>query len=469
MTETKLPGRAALYLRQSEDVKDGIERQRRPCRQLAEMRGFEVTAEYEDNDVSATKPRGPKTAWGRLIADAHAGKFDLVIAVDLDRLLRSVKDLLSLTDSKIKVVTVNGEIDLMTADGEFRATMLAGIAPFEGRRKGERQIRANADAAAKGRRTGGRRPFGYEQDGVTLRPVEAAAVAVANGFTSFLLGVPLAAIARDWNDQGLFTGQARYSPAHHGSPSPWHAYSVRVVLANPRYKGMRAHLGVEVAKAAWPLIVDEATWQAVNAALANPDRRNASMRGRYLLSGLALCGVCGAQVHAGGNARKGVPAYRCGGSTGHFSRRSAPVKEFVEAVMIARLSGPQASDLITETARPGAEALITEAVGIRERRAELERHYATGTEASLDLLLRSDARMLARLAEIDELLADAGRLELLGPLVGAKDVAAVWAELSTDRKRAIIDDLATVRLHPVGRGVRTFDPATVQITWKGAD
>jgi len=453
---------AAVYLRQSLDVQEGIDRQRQRCRSLIEARGWTFAGEYEDNDTSASKVRGEKTAWARLLADASAGKFDVVVAVDLDRLLRTVRDLVTLTETGAKVLTVDGEIDLTTADGEFRATMLAGIARFEARRKGERQKRANAHAASNGRRTGGRRPFGYENDGVTLRQAEAETV--RSGFEDFLAGVPLAQVARSWNSRGLSTTQPRTSPKHKGEPSPWQAYSVRMVFTNPRYMGKRAHLGEIVGDAVWPAIVDDTTWEAVNAALRNPARLSAPRSGRYLLSGLAMCGVCGATVHAGGQARAGVPAYRCSGSTGHFARRAQPVEEYVERVTVARLSRSDARDLTAASTGPDVAAVRLEAVGVRERLDALAIDYAEGAITSSQLRAAT-ARLRERLAQLEEQIADAGRLDLLAPVLDSPDVAAAWAELHTSRKRAIIAALMRVTLHPVGRGTRNFDPATVGIEW----
>lgn len=458
----KRNARAALYFRQSLDVQEGIDRQRERCTALAAAKGWDVVGEYEDNDTSASKARGSGTAWARLVADANDGKFDVVIAVDLDRLLRTINDLVTLTETGAKVLTVDGEIDLTTADGEFRATMLAGIARFEARRKGERQKRATLQAAEKGRRTGGRRPFGYEADGVTLRPDEAKAV--ESGFLEFLSGVPLAAVARGWNRAGHVTGQKRYSEAHKGEPSPWQAYSVRMVFQNPRYMGKRAHLGEIVADAEWPAIVDESTWQAVNAILRNPARRSSPNRGRYLLSGLAVCGVCGSPVHAGGNARQGVPGYRCSAAAGHFSRRSKPVEDYVQAVMVSRLSRPDARELTIDHTKPDSSALRQEAIGIRERLDTLAVDFADGS-LTASQLRAATGRLRARLTELEASLADAGRVDVLGPLVNAGDVRAAWEELSIARKRAVISTLATVTLHPVGRGVRNFNPETVGIDW----
>jgi len=454
--------RAALYFRQSLDVQEGIERQRFRCRALANARGWEIVDEYVDNDTSASKSRGQNTAWAKLVTDAKAGRFDVVIAVDLDRLLRTIRDLVTLTDTGAKVLTVDGEIDLTTADGEFRATMLAGIARFEARRKGERQKRATQQAAEKGKRTGGRRPFGFEQDGITLRPIEAEAV--RTGYTDFLSGIPLAGIARKWNAQGLVTGQKRYSPAHKGEPSPWKHYSVRMVLANPRYQGKRSHLGEIVADAEWPAIVDESTWQAVNAALNNPSRRTAPKRGKYLLSGLAVCGVCGAVAHAGGSARRGVPAYRCSGPSSHFARKSDPVDAYVQAVMVARLSQPDARALLTTAKSPDVDAMQLEAIGVRERLDSLAVDYADGAITSSQLRTATE-RLRKRLMSIEAELADAGRVDVLGPLIEAADANAAWELMDNSAKRAVIATLAKVTLHRVGRGTRNFDPETVGIEW----
>lgn len=140
--------RAALYLRQSKSDDEGIERQTERTAALATARGWHVADTFVDNDVSASKTRGKDTAWGRMLAASD--ELDVVIGVDLDRVVRSTRDLNTLIDHGLALVTLDGEIDLTTADGEFRASMLASIARFEVRRKGERQTRANSQRAAKG-------------------------------------------------------------------------------------------------------------------------------------------------------------------------------------------------------------------------------------------------------------------------------------------------------------------------------
>lgn len=443
--------RAALYFRQSLDVQEGIERQRERCRSLADARGWQVVAEYSDNDTSASKPRGPQTGWGRML-DGIGRDFDVIVAVDLDRLLRSTTDLVELTTRGGRVVTVDGEIDLTTADGEFRATMLAGIARFEVRRKSERQRRANEARARAGRWVGGRRPFGFEADGVNVREDEAAAV--RRGFDAFVAGVPLGAIAREWNAAGFTTGQG----------GEWKHFNVRQVLANPRYVGQVRYRGEVVGTAQWPALIEESTWLAVQAILGNPARQTGARQGRNLLTGIARCAVCGSHLHAGGNARKGVRAYRCSGALGHVARMAQPVEDYVVGNVIARLSKPDARSLMHRD-DVDTTALQTEADGLRARLDALAVQFADGQLTSSQLRAGTE-RLRSKLSEVEAKLADSARVDVFGDLVGVEDVRAVWEGLDLARKRLVIDALMVVHVHAPGRGTRTFRPESVTIEWR---
>ncbi len=250
--------RAGLYLRQSVDEPEGIARQHAKTSEQARLRDYEVVAVYKDNGISASKSRAG-TGWSQMLEDAteqrssdgrlvRERKIDVVIAVDLDRLLRSVTDLGELIRSGVKVLTVDGELDLTSADGEFRASMLAAIARFEVRRKSERQKRANEARAAQGKRVGGRRPFGFESDGVTIR--ESEANAIRQGYRLIADdGMGLGHVARLWNSMGFTTGQNKRLTAEQKSagmepqPSSWTRSAVRQVMLNRRNVGQMVYLG----------------------------------------------------------------------------------------------------------------------------------------------------------------------------------------------------------------------------------
>jgi DNA invertase Pin-like site-specific DNA recombinase len=458
--------KAAIYVRQSVDAQEGIARQRSRCRALIEARGWDLGPEFADNDVSASKLRGAATGWARMLTAARSGEFDVIVAVNLDRLLRTQRDLSDLIDTGAMVTTLEGELDLTSASGEMQASVLTAMARFEVRRKSERQVRANEQRAAVGRWVGGRRPFGFERDGVTLRPVEAAAV--ERGFADLLSGIPLAAIARSWNEQGLTTGQRRQARSGHaGEPSPWTGQSVRFVLMNPRYTGQVRYKGeVQPVPAEWPAIIDEATFHAAQAVLRDPSRRKPGRSPRRLLTGIAVCGVagCGATVHAGGASRPGVRTYRCSGAAGHFARRAEPVEAFIDELIVERLSRRDARDLLLAPSTTDTTALHLEAVGLRERLDSLAVAFADGSVSASQLRTGTE-RIRTRLAEVDAALADSGRVDVLGELVTADDVRTMWGGYSLDRKRTVIRALLHVTLHAPGRGTRTFRPESVGIRW----
>jgi site-specific DNA recombinase len=295
-----------------------------------------------------------------------------------------------------------------------------------------------------------------------------------------LLGVPMGRVARDWNDQGFVTPQARRD----GSPSPWTGQAVRALFINPRYAGLRSHVteakrermdprrarieGV-VGPAAWPGLVSEETWRAAVEILTDPSRANLPRSGRGLLTGIALCGVCGATVHRGAaparRGKAGYPTYRCRAALGHVGRASEPVDAYVSFAAVFRMEQPDSAKLLIDDERPDAGELRREARALRLRIDALARLLADGT-LSESAVRQESLKLRAKLHEVQAEQARAGRASVLGGLVGADNVQAVWDDISVDRRRNVIDALMVVTLLPAGRGTRTFRPETVLIAPK---
>jgi site-specific DNA recombinase len=458
--------RAAVYTRQSLDrTGEGlaVARQLEACEQLCAARGWTVTHRLSDNDMSASSTRR-RPAYERLLKLMADQAVDVVVVWELDRLTRRMRDVLDVIDlcerTKVGLTTVSGDLDLTTDTGQTVATILGAIGSMEVKRKAKRQAAAQAQAAKQGRRVGGRRPFGYEQDGVTVRADEAAAI--RSGYEAVLSGVPLAGVARDWNERGLTPGQRRRD----GRPSRWRHDNVRACLLNPRNAGIRSYLGEEVGPAVWPALVPEETFRAVVDIVTHPDRRHGPNAAKALLTGLGLCGVCGGPLH-GGRTKDGVRTYRCKGSYGHVARQADPVDEFVGAVVVERLSRPDAHELLRAPQTEDTAALRGEAQAARQRLEQIAVDFADGVLTAGQLRAMTE-RLRSRIVELDARLADAGRVDVLGPLVDRKDTQQAWDRLGVDRQRTVVDALMTVRVLPPGRGRRTFDPATVEVSWRSA-
>lgn len=458
--------RAAVYLRQSQDRSGeglGVDRQREDVRRLCEARGWTIAAEFVDNDVSATSGK-PREQFNAMMARVDAGEFDVIVARHMDRLLRRLAELESVLErcaaANVAIVTASDGVDTSTDGGRLVARILSSVAQGEVERKSARQRSAAVQAAKQGRWIGGRRPFGYEADGVTIREDEAAVI--KQGYADILTGESVAEVARRFTASGLSTGQGT---------AVWERSAVKDVLTNPRNAGLRRYraadervksrhdpeLGI-MGKAEWPAIVDEATWRACVRVLCDPSRRRPGRLGRGLLTGVAVCGVCGLTMRRGG-ARRDVPTYRC--QTGkHVSRLAQPVDEYVSELAIARLTAPDSSALWTSELSDVAE-LMVEADTLRRRREDIALDYADGV-MTRDQFRTANERVLERLGELESQIAAAGTNSPLA-IVASKDVRATWEGLSTAQRRNIIDALMTVKLHPPGVGTRTFRPESVQV------
>lgn len=478
--------RAATYLRISADRGGegyGVERQREDCSELVESRGWTSVATYTENDTSADG-RKPRPQFRALIHAIRALEVDVVVAWSLDRLTRTARDRLDLVeacrDTNVMIALVRGtDMDPSTPGGRLTIGVLGEVAQHEIDQKSDRQSRAMEQAAADGRWVGGRRAFGYEADGVTPRPREAVVIQAA--FAALVAGESLRGIARDWNAAGFTTGQSpwRHTGIGVNGFSPWRADSVRRVLRNPRYAALRAHRGTIVGPAKWPGIVDEATWRAAQTHLDHPARSTGGpgAMAKHFLSGLASCAACGMLVHGGG-AKHGKPVYRCRSTQQlpdqrpvvegtHVNRLAAPVDDYVTEVIVARLSRPDARQLLVDEESPDVAGLQEEALALQARQEELAREFGAASDDPLPA--REYRAMRAPLSEklrrIEAQIADAGRVNVLGDLVGVRDVQAAWDRLGFDRRRSVLRILAGVRLHAVGRGTRTFRPDTVDIVW----
>ena len=194
--------RAAIYARQSVGDDLGIVRQQELTRKLIAAKGWTVAGEYLDNDVSATKNRAKGTRRTALLKDAEDAKLDVVVAVDMDRLLRTLPDLVKLTDSKLKVLTVTGDLDLMEPEDMFKATLMAALAEFEGKRKGERTTRANDQRTRSGIPAARGALFGWS-DVIHVYEPEARWVRYAH--ETILAGGTLHSIAKHLNDEKVET------------------------------------------------------------------------------------------------------------------------------------------------------------------------------------------------------------------------------------------------------------------------
>jgi hypothetical protein len=236
------------------------------------------------------------------------------------------------------------------------------------------------------------------------------------------------------------------------------------VLRSPRNAGLREHRGEVVGPADWPALVPEQTWRAACSVLEDPERARTPY-GHTLLGGLALCAVCEGRVEGTRRNGRDYPTYRCAVGR-HVHRRADKVDDYVGRIVVGRLSLEDARGLLGADDRPDSRALSNEAAALRARLNTLAVEFSDGELTASQLRIATE-RVRAKLADVEGRLADAGRVSMLGPLIGASDVEKVWRGLALEEQRGAIDTLLTVKVLRPGRGARYFDPQSVSIKWKG--
>ncbi len=452
--------RAVVYARQSLDrdgVGQAVSRQVEACRELVERKGWELVCEpFVDNDQSATTGRRPR--YEDMLAKVRAGGADVIVSWAPDRLARRPRDLEDLLDlaeqQGITLATITGDVDLATPYGAAVTRIMGAIARQESQQKGARQRAANAQRARDGRVPWTRRPFGFDVDGhgaVVLVPDEAAELRAAADYV--LAGGTLGARVRDLNSRGVVTS----------SGGAWTVTTLRRLLTNPRTAGLAAYRGAVVG-AGGPAVLTADEHARLVAHLDDPARRTQTGTTRkYLLSGMVLCGCCGAPMFASPMGRKGTYylVYKC--RTPHLARRLDRVDEVVEAAVVARLSQPDAADLLVAEGED-AEALRAESVELRGQLDQLARLLVEGV-LTADGVREQSARLRKRLDEVERRRVAADRPDALTALVAAEDVQAAWDAASLDARRQVVDVLMEVTVLSVGRGIR-WSPEQVSITWK---
>lgn len=149
--------RVAIYLRVSTSGQT-VENQRLALTEAFSRKGWQIVAEYVDHGVSGTKGRSERPQFDALLKDATRRKFDVIAAWSVDRLGRSLKDLVSfLTDIQtqgIDLFLYQQALDTSTPTGRAMFGMLSIFGEFEAAMIRERVNAGLVRARAKGKRLG---------------------------------------------------------------------------------------------------------------------------------------------------------------------------------------------------------------------------------------------------------------------------------------------------------------------------
>jgi DNA invertase Pin-like site-specific DNA recombinase len=152
--------RVAIYLRVSTD-KQTTNNQRRELEAVAERSGWEVVKVYQDAGISGAKGRDQRPGLDAMMKAVNAKEFDMVASWSVDRLGRSLTDLLSilqgLHNKGVGLFLHQQGLDTSTTAGKAMFQMLGVFAEFERGIIRERVNAGLARARANGVKLGRRR------------------------------------------------------------------------------------------------------------------------------------------------------------------------------------------------------------------------------------------------------------------------------------------------------------------------
>lgn len=459
--------RAGIYLRISEDRtgrEAGVQRQEKDCQALGTRLGWEIVETYVDNDVSAYNGKR-RPGYERLKADLLAGRIDAIIAWHPDRLYRRSRDLLDLIDllgeTKPELATAQaGTVDLSTPNGRLVAKIGADVAEHESEHKAERVKAWHRQRAEAGLPNGGKRPFGYCADRVTVDQAEAELIREAA--RRVLAGEQRISIIRDWNARAVATVTG----------AGWSATMLRQMLTSPRVAGLREHQG-RTYPASWPAILPGDEWEAVKAAIQTGKARP-GRPATYLLAGIVRCGLCGTKMTGNKTTRK-VPQYRCPGQNssakgcGRLARNAARIEDHIVRDVLDALAGAGLRKALAARSKAVANSAETvKAIATLETRLErLKSEYSVEGLWSKAEFLKLKAELEEKLAAAYSRLRTATDGAAAAALPVGADLAEWWPTAPVEQRRRIIALVVDrVEIDPVGKGDNRYNPDATRVIWK---
>ncbi|HLH74361.1 MAG TPA: recombinase family protein [Reyranella sp.] len=149
--------RVAVYVRVSTDAQTTTN-QELELATVAQQAGWKIVKVYTDQGVSGGKRRDDRPAFKAMCEDAARRKFDIVAAWSVDRLSRSLDDLLSFVNElqalKIDLFLLSQGVDTSTPSGRAMFAMCGVFGELERGLIRERVLSGLNRARAQGKRLG---------------------------------------------------------------------------------------------------------------------------------------------------------------------------------------------------------------------------------------------------------------------------------------------------------------------------
>ena len=299
--------RAALYARvSSQEQVEGfsLDAQLKAMRGFAMQKVWDIAAEYTDAGFSARTDDRPE--FKRLIADARARRFDVILVHKFDRFSRRREDAVTykalLKRIGVRAYSVTEPIEPGSPSSVILEGMLEVVAEWYSVNLSHETSKGLRERAFQGLYNGDL-PFGYAKgnDGVPV-VVPGEAEAARKAFAAYASGhLSFRQVAELMNSLGFKTRNKRKRDTYGVvGPRPFTCDSVRDMISNPFYAGFVRYKSERIKgkhDAIVPLELFEMC-QEVRRGHAKAPRTHSSIMRTYLLKGLIRCAFCGHKMWA---------------------------------------------------------------------------------------------------------------------------------------------------------------------------
>ena len=302
---------------------------------------------YKDAGLSAKDTKRP--ALEALMRDIKEGKVGSVFVIKLDRITRSIADLLHLTEffnrNNVKFVSITESIDTSSAMGRAMQNLLGVFAQLEREVTAERVAIDMRHRASKGKWNGGVVPYGYTTQKLLIKKFRERGIESSKAvkicpedkklyvdpeeskiikriYTTFLKTNSVRKTTIQLNTRGIKTRKGKL----------WSKTTIHRILGSPIYAGLISYGKRKTDPVSGKLVKqDIETWTIVEGEhdaivqidefekvqnLLSQNKGKPTKSGRtYLLSGILRCGLCGGAMTGHTFKKKGTDKvysyYKC--------------------------------------------------------------------------------------------------------------------------------------------------------------
>ena len=366
--QTKSSYKIGLYIRASTEEQGSqknpegtIKNQELRLKNAIEARNLnasfgEVIEIFVDDGISAKNTKRPELQ--RMLKAIENKEINMVMLTEYSRLSRNMRDFAGMwelfKDFGCGLVSLREQFDTSSAAGEMMLYNMANLAQFERRLTSERVSSSRHDRASRGLFNGGVIPLGYQKikgKSGYLETNEEEAQTIKELFRAFLREGSISKAAKWLNDNGYTPSRMIRGGGNKARVGHFTVGNSRCILTNKFYIGILEYKKDEntlTAKAVWPAIIDEVTFNEVQKLLKENHRKKkpaSKSRYPYTLSGLVYCAVCG-------DVMCGKSAHGRNGKVGYYEhswsmrKNSTLTKKALDCGMYKRVPAKKIEPLI---------------------------------------------------------------------------------------------------------------------------